>query len=464
MNKTTLNALSWIGIGLGSLGAESNGFYTDIGFEFSRVQTIERSNTPASLASLDSNTKTSILYSLFKPGASKESIAAAAHQIGIVEGLVKNSGCASKGCLVSNAQMQNFLDATTDAASMSLAISALLAVLKDVGATYNGAAISSENIGNVLYDYMSRNGVTDGTLHSIRIPFSSIIDVPRRLTPREIRPIRSSLYWLFSPIGRANASSLMNNFAGHLYEQDSFANPTVFKAMLASAARIQQAQTALNGVLKSDLNNMKTSEPQKLRELLSYYQELDISPATPTLGILKQFINMGSNDGNMYGVNVQFGFKHFFGAKRRFGLRYYEYFSYQHGNNHLNGALNNFIYGVGIDMLWNFFESANETFTTGFFTGLIFAGSSWLVQGSNNWQVLADNVEDLGGSAHLRKTFFQLPINVGLRTNIGKEGFEIGMRFPVINNTYFRGTIGGFSETLTYKTQMSVFFNWVHNF
>ncbi|WP_120944046.1 MULTISPECIES: outer membrane protein [Helicobacter] len=466
MKQPVLKTLSWIGMGFCSLCAESNGFYSDIGFEFSRMQTIEHSNAPGALKSLRPSTQSSILYKLFRPGASKADIAAAARQIAVIEGIVKDSSCATKGCLVSQAQMQNVINALSYADSINLAISTILKVLPP-GTTYDGVVITQQNIGQVLFDYMSKNSAhhtgQDGTLGLGMIPFNTLIHSPTPLSFRDIRVLRASMYWLFAPM-YPGGSSLLNTFSKQVQQSDPFASGVAFKTFLQGASDIAQGQQDLNNVLKNSLTSMSTAQPQQLRDLLSYYRQLEVSPAIPTLGILEQFINMGSQDSNMYGVDIQFGFKHFFGAKRRFGLRYYEYFSYQHGNSRLNGALNNFIYGAGIDVLWNFYESQSGDFTSGLFAGLILAGSSWLVQGSNGWVTLTDNIKASGGSARLDNTFFQLPINIGLRTNIGTEGFEIGMRFPVIDNTYFKGTISGFSETLVYKTQMSIFFNWVHNF
>ncbi|WP_235852490.1 outer membrane protein [Helicobacter vulpis] len=466
MKQPIFKTLSWIGMGVGSLCAESNGFYSDVGFEFSRMQTIEHSNVPSTLGSLRSSTQSSTLYKLFRPSASKTDIAAAARKIAVIEGIVKDSSCATKGCLVSQAQMQNVINALSYADSISTAISTILKVLPP-GTTYDGVVITENNIASVLFDYMSKNSAhhtgQNGTLGMGMTPFNTLIHSPTPLTFRDIRVLHASMYWLFSPM-YPGGSSLLNTFSQQVQQKDVFANGAAFQTFLQGASNIAQAQQELNNVLKSDMTTMSTSEPQQLRDLLSYYGQLEVSPAIPTLGILEQFINMGSQDSNMYGVDIQFGFKHFFGAKRRFGLRYYEYFSYQHGSSRLNGALNNFIYGAGVDALWNFYESQSGNFTSGIFAGLIFTGSSWLVQGSSGWEILAENIRASGGSARLTNTFFQLPINVGLRTNIGTEGFEIGMRFPVIDNTYFKGTISGFSETLVYKTQMSIFFNWVHNF
>lgn len=82
-----------------------------------------------------------------------------------------------------------------------------------------------------------------------------------------------------------------------------------------------------------------------------------------------------SQNGNMYGVDAQIGYKQFFGKSKRWGLRYYGTFSYQHGLFYLNdtAAVDNFVYGAGVDALYNFYESKDGKYTTGLFAGLMFA-------------------------------------------------------------------------------------------
>ncbi|BCZ19461.1 hypothetical protein NHP190012_11030 [Helicobacter sp. NHP19-012] len=76
-----------------------------------------------------------------------------------------------------------------------------------------------------------------------------------------------------------------------------------------------------------------------------------------------------SQNGNMYGVDMQIGYKQFFGKSKRWGLRYYATFSYQHGTFNLNdaSAVDNFTYGAGMDALYNFYESKDGTHTSGIF-------------------------------------------------------------------------------------------------
>ncbi|WP_233758334.1 outer membrane protein [Helicobacter ailurogastricus] len=175
-----------------------------------------------------------------------------------------------------------------------------------------------------------------------------------------------------------------------------------------------------------------------------------------------------SENGNMYGVDVQVGYKQFFGKSKRWGLRYYGTFSYQHGTFYMDDrqALDNFVYGAGVDALYNFYESSDAKYTTGLFAGLMFTGSTWLAKGASGYQALMASVNRSGGHALMNTTYFQIPLNIGFRTNVSKHhGFEIGLRIPLATNYYFKGTgANGNSLAITYKRNISVFFNYVYNF
>ncbi|WP_158650377.1 outer membrane beta-barrel protein [Helicobacter felis] len=68
------------------------------------------------------------------------------------------------------------------------------------------------------------------------------------------------------------------------------------------------------------------------------------------------------------------GYKYFFGSKRRWGVRAYGNFGYNGGKIKTH-AINNVVYGVGVDGLYNFLERG--VYTQGVFLGLILAGSTW---------------------------------------------------------------------------------------
>ncbi|GAA7770285.1 hypothetical protein HpBT0181_09260 [Helicobacter pylori] len=87
------------------------------------------------------------------------------------------------------------------------------------------------------------------------------------------------------------------------------------------------------------------------------------------------------------------GYKWFFGKTKRFGFRTYGYYSYNHANLSFVGSqlgimegasqVNNFTYGVGFDVLYNFYESKEGYNTAGLFLGFGLGGDSFIVQGES---------------------------------------------------------------------------------
>uniref|UniRef100_UPI000CF10F75 outer membrane protein n=1 Tax=Helicobacter heilmannii TaxID=35817 RepID=UPI000CF10F75 len=179
-----------------------------------------------------------------------------------------------------------------------------------------------------------------------------------------------------------------------------------------------------------------------------------------------RMVPMNSN-GNMYGIDVQFGYKQFFGKKKRWGVRYYANFSYQHGTfmNSNAAELDNFVYGAGVDALYNFYESKDGKYTTGLFAGLMLDGSSWAVKGQSYYTYLMSYDNAHGGHAVMNTSYFQIPLNLGFRTNVNRHnGFEIGLRIPLAVNYYFKGELDGVKTDIAYKRNVSVYFNYVYNF
>ncbi|WP_199766216.1 outer membrane protein [Helicobacter salomonis] len=222
-----------------------------------------------------------------------------------------------------------------------------------------------------------------------------------------------------------------------------------------------QAVTNLLGKVQTALTYAKAAQlkmAQQLaqRNIVTTYNGAHLSP-----------MRTSNSNGNMYGVNAQFGYKQFFGKKKRFGLRYYASFSYQHGT-FMDGStdeLDNFVYGAGIDALYNFYESKDAKYTSGIFAGFMLAGSSWLVKGASSYISSMNYIKSQGGSAQMNTSYFQVPLNIGFRTNINKHnGFEIGLRIPLAVNYYFKSDLNGLRDTVAYKRNVSVFFNYVYNF
>ncbi len=184
-------------------------------------------------------------------------------------------------------------------------------------------------------------------------------------------------------------------------------------------------------------------------------------------------IGSQTNNGAMNGLGVQVGYKQFFGEKKRWGLRYYGFFDYNHAyikSSFFNSASDVWTYGVGTDVLYNFINDKNTNFlgkdnklSFGLFGGIALAGTSWLNSQFVNLKTIS-NVY----SAKVNTANFQFLFNLGLRTNLARpkkkdghhaaqHGMELGVKIPTINTNYysFLGT------KLEYRRLYSVYLNYV---
>ncbi|GAA8267797.1 outer membrane beta-barrel protein [Helicobacter pylori] len=199
-------------------------------------------------------------------------------------------------------------------------------------------------------------------------------------------------------------------------------------------------------------------------QLLSATQELGHNPFR-RVGL----ISSQTNNGAMNGIGVQVGYKQFFGEKRRWGLRYYGFFDYNHAyikSSFFNSASDVFTYGVGTDVLYNFINdkaTKNSKISFGLFGGIALAGTSWLNSQFVNLKTIS-NVY----SAKVNTANFQFLFNLGLRTNLARpkkkdshhaaqHGMELGVKIPTINTNYY-----SFLDTkLQYRRLYSVYLNYV---
>ncbi|WP_033756197.1 outer membrane protein [Helicobacter pylori] len=184
-------------------------------------------------------------------------------------------------------------------------------------------------------------------------------------------------------------------------------------------------------------------------------------------------ISSQTNNGAMNGLGVQVGYKQFFGEKKRWGLRYYGFFDYNHAyikSSFFNSASDVWTYGVGSDLLFNFINDKNTNFlgknnkiSFGLFGGIALAGTSWLNSQFVNLKTIS-NVY----SAKVNTANFQFLFNLGLRTNLARpkkkdshhaaqHGMELGVKIPTINTNYY-----SFLDTkLEYRRLYSVYLNYV---
>ncbi len=183
-----------------------------------------------------------------------------------------------------------------------------------------------------------------------------------------------------------------------------------------------------------------------------------------------------NNYGQMYGVDVMAGYKWFFGKTKRFGFRSYGYYSYNHANLSFVGSqlgimegasqVNNFTYGVGFDVLYNFYESKEGYNTAGLFVGFGLGGDSFIVQGESYLKSQMRICNNTAGcSASMNTSYFQMPVEFGFRSNFSKHnGIEVGFKLPLFTNQFYkeRGVDG--SVDVFYKRNFSIYFNYMINF
>ncbi|NOJ65585.1 Hop family adhesin HopQ [Helicobacter pylori H13-1] len=233
-------------------------------------------------------------------------------------------------------------------------------------------------------------------------------------------------------------------------------------------AGVEETQPLLK-TSATDFNNQTPQINQAQNLANTLIQELGNNP----------FRNMGmiassaTNNGALNGFGVQAGYKQFFGEKKRWGLRYYGFFDYNHAyikSNFFNSASDVWTYGVGSDLLFNFINDKNTNFlgknnkiSFGLFGGIALAGTSWLNSQFVNLKTIS-NVY----SAKVNAANFQFLFNLGLRTNLARpkkkdshhgaqHGMELGVKIPTINTNY-----SSFLDTkLEYRRLYSVYLNYV---
>ncbi|MCQ2935685.1 Hop family adhesin SabA [Helicobacter pylori] len=181
-------------------------------------------------------------------------------------------------------------------------------------------------------------------------------------------------------------------------------------------------------------------------------------------------ISSQNNNGALNGLGVQVGYKQFFGESKRWGLRYYGFFDYNHGyikSSFFNSSSDVWTYGGGSDLLYNFLNDKatkkNNKLSVGLFGGIQLAGTTWL-----NSQYVNLTAFNNPYSAKVNTSNFQFLFNLGLRTNLAttkkkdsehsaQHGIELGIKIPTINTNYysFLGT------NLEYRRLYSVYLNYV---
>ncbi|WP_101001035.1 Hop family adhesin SabA [Helicobacter pylori] len=181
-------------------------------------------------------------------------------------------------------------------------------------------------------------------------------------------------------------------------------------------------------------------------------------------------ISSQNNNGAMNGLGVQVGYKQFFGESKRWGLRYYGFFDYNHGyikSSFFNSSSDIWTYGGGSDLLVNIINDSitrkNNKLSVGLFGGIQLAGTTWL-----NSQYMNLTAFNNPYSAKVNASNFQFLFNLGLRTNLAmkkkedsersaQHGIELGIKIPTINTNYY----SFLGAQLQYRRLYSVYLNYV---
>ncbi|TPH87428.1 outer membrane protein [Helicobacter pylori] len=181
-------------------------------------------------------------------------------------------------------------------------------------------------------------------------------------------------------------------------------------------------------------------------------------------------ISSQNNNGALNGLGVQVGYKQFFGESKRWGLRYYGFFDYNHGyikSSFFNSSSDIWTYGGGSDLLVNIINDSitrkNNKLSVGLFGGIQLAGTTWLNSQYVNLTALNNPY-----SAKVNASNFQFLFNLGLRTNLAtakkkdsehsaQHGIELGIKIPTINTNYY----SFLGAQLQYRRLYSVYLNYV---
>ncbi|RVZ67638.1 outer membrane beta-barrel protein [Helicobacter pylori] len=260
-------------------------------------------------------------------------------------------------------------------------------------------------------------------------------------------------------IGKCDASGISSTNMTMQNQKSNWGN---------GCAGVEETLTSLK-TSAADFNNQTPQINQEQNLANTLIQELGNNP----------FRNMGmiasstTNNGALNGLGVQVGYKQFFGEKKRWGLRYYGFFDYNHAyikSSFFNSASDVWTYGVGSDLLFNFINDKNTNFlgknnqiSFGLFGGIALAGTSWLNSQFVNLKTISNIY-----SAKVNTANFQFLFNLGLRTNLARpkkkdshhaaqHGMELGVKIPTINTNYY-----SFLDTkLEYRRLYSVYLNYV---
>ncbi|WP_143431263.1 outer membrane protein, partial [Helicobacter pylori] len=133
------------------------------------------------------------------------------------------------------------------------------------------------------------------------------------------------------------------------------------------------------------------------------------------------------NISSMYGVSLSVGYKHFFTKKKNQGFRYYLFYDYGYTN---FGFVGNGFDGLG--------KMNKRDFINNYLTGY---------------------------QAKMHTSFFQIPLNFGVRVNVNRHnGFEMGLKIPLAVNSFYETHGKGLNTSLFFKRLVVFNVSYVYSF
>ncbi|OPG53493.1 hypothetical protein BGL76_01900 [Helicobacter pylori] len=241
---------------------------------------------------------------------------------------------------------------------------------------------------------------------------------------------------------------------------------------LAQALEKMQEPTTNPLELAENLKNLESQFSQSQNNMLSSLSS-QIAQISNSLNALDPN-SYSKNISSMYGVSLSVGYKHFFTKKKNQGFRYYLFYDYGYTNfgfvgNGFDGLgkMNNHLYGLGIDYLFNFIDNAKKHSSVGFYVGFALAGSSWVGSGLGMWVSQMDFINNYltGYQAKMHTSFFQIPLNFGVRVNVNRHnGFEMGLKIPLAVNSFYETHGKGLNTSLFFKRLVVFNVSYVYSF
>ncbi|WP_158654037.1 outer membrane beta-barrel protein, partial [Helicobacter cetorum] len=218
-----------------------------------------------------------------------------------------------------------------------------------------------------------------------------------------LKTLQGSLGTLNYANDHAVMSALSNALAIVTTANDDLKNPevnvsTLNHQMTEAKEAIANVENEIKAVLSANKSNDSVSTSLESALKIVSNASAIVSQAKSNVvaiaaqkGILPQVTlpttSTQSVTGSAYGVDVQIGYKYFFGKTKHWGIRGYATYAYMNSNlghtTNIQGAglgvgqANNHTYGAGFDFLYNFHESQDGVHTAGILLGTELLGSTW---------------------------------------------------------------------------------------